>query len=144
MWLFREGALNTFMIARKKTKPLKYELSDFDLGWVVGILEGEGRFCTNISPRGYLSTQIFVASTDQDVILRLEELIPDGKTTYVKTYDNHYKTQYSWSLNKRAACRGICKLIQSHMSSRRSDRIQLMIETIDNYENKKESTLALV
>ncbi len=128
------------MTFRKKTAPMKYELSDFDLGWVVGILEGEGSFCTNIGSRGYLCTQIFVASTDQDVILRLEELIPEGKTTYVKTYDNHYKTQYSWSLNKRAACRGICKLVQPHMSSRRSDRIQLMLETINKYENKKEPT----
>ncbi len=104
------------MITRRKTKIKKLTLSKFDLGWLAGILEGEGYFGYRYNKHkdtAYLDCSITMSSTDEDIIDRLHNMFP-GKSPYIKMPREgklHHKPQYTWGVNKRQVVRSICTLI---------------------------------
>jgi len=125
------------MIQKKKTQAVDFTISDFDLGWFVGILEGEGSIsCRYNSKSGYLCAELTVSSTDEDVIDRLHTIYP-GKSKYVKVYENHYKTQYVWAVTSRQGIRTIVNKIKDHLSIRRFEQVCQVIEEFNKYETKK-------
>ena len=68
------------MAQKKETRAIDFTISDFDLGWFVGILEGEGSIsCRYNNKSGYLCAELTVCSTDEDVIDRLDTTYP-GKS----------------------------------------------------------------
>ena len=124
------------MITKKKTKSKTFDISDFDLGWFVGIIEGEGSISAHINSKsGYLCTELTVSSTDEDLIDRLHSIYP-GKSEYVKEYKNHYKTQWIWSLTKREDIRTVINKILPYMMNRRANKMKEVIEMFNKYENK--------
>ena len=124
------------MITKKKTKSKTFDISDFDLGWFVGIIEGEGSINAHINSKsGYLCTELTVSSTDEDLIDRLHSIYP-GKSEYVKEYKNHYKTQWIWSVTKREDIRTVVNKILPYMMNRRANKMKEVIEMFNKYENK--------
>jgi hypothetical protein len=125
------------MIVRKKTKAQNLELTPFELGWLVGIIEGEGNVNAHISQKsGYLCTSLSVSSTDEDVIQKLN-LIFSGFSKYKRVYQNHYKTQYVWAVNKRKDIKTISNVILPYLSKRRKDQFTKALTLINDYENCK-------
>lgn len=124
------------MITKKKTKKKTFEISDFDLGWFVGIIEGEGSINAHINKKsGYLCTELTVSSTDEDLIDRLHSIYP-GKSKYVKEYKNHYKTQWIWSLTKREDIRTVVGKILPYMMNRRASKMREVIDIFNQYEKQ--------
>ena len=127
------------MVTRKKTYSKKLELSDFDLGWLVGMIEGEGNMACMIGKKkygSYLGTTISISSTDKDIIDRLEKLIPSGRTAYKREPKvAHHKTQYVWNVNKRQEVRSITETILPYLSDRRKEQFGNALQTIIEYEN---------
>ena len=123
------------MIAKKNTQAEIFELSDFDLGWLIGMLEGEGCVNSHINKKsGYLCTSLSIASTDKDVVDRLNKLFPGAARNYKREYDNHYKTQYLWSINKRKDIRTISQTVIPFLSERRKLQFGKVINMINEYE----------
>lgn len=122
------------MIQKKKTHSTDFNISEFDLGWFVGILEGEGSISCRYNPKtGYLCAELTVSSTDEDVINRLHNLYP-GKSKYVKEYKNHYKTQYVWAVTSREGIRTVINKVKSYMSNRRYTKMCEILTEFDKYE----------
>ena len=123
------------MVGKKKTQAEIFELSSFDLGWLVGMIEGEGSINSHINTKsGYLVTALSVASTDKDIIDRMNKLFPGASRNYKRVYENHYKTQYIWNINKRKDIRTIAATILPYLSERRTQQFTKVINQIDDYE----------
>jgi hypothetical protein len=99
----------------------EFPLTDYELGWLVGILEGEGYF-------GYTGTQrVKVKMCDKDSILRLNALYTKifGVEFHIsqecpqKDYHNETYGIYLHGTNARY----IMKSIVRHMSYRRRQQI---------------------
>ena len=122
------------MVSRVQTVANTLQISEFDLGWFVGILEGEGNISAHINKKsGYLCTSLSVCSTDLDMIEKLDSIYP-GKSNYVREYDNHFKTQYVWSVGSREGIRTIIKKVIPYMGIRRQEKMREVISLMDSYE----------
>lgn len=125
------------MAQKKETQAIDFTISDFDLGWFVGILEGEGSIsCRYNNKSGYLCAELTVSSTDEDVIDHLDKIYP-GKSKYVKVYKNHYKTQFVWAVTSRQGMRSVLEKVKDHLSIRRLEQVNRVIEEFNKYETKK-------
>lgn len=110
--------------------------SEFDLGWIVGLLEGEGSFLL----QGYRSggpkvtPSIQLAMTDLDVVARAGEFLggnqedpkivrPAGR----RTNGEAYKTIYRWRVSGHRAAE-VMEQILPHMGERRSARIREILD----------------
>jgi hypothetical protein len=97
-------------------------LTESQVNWIAGLLEGEGCFLSTKS--GY--ARISCAMTDEDVILRLQSLC-EGKICRQKAVKEHWKPIFIWYLNGDKAVE-LARVIKSFMFSRRKSRIENMID----------------
>jgi hypothetical protein len=95
-------------------------VSIMDLSWIAGLLEGEGCFH---SKKKYGYPLVTCAMTDEDVILRLQNLL--GGSIYTKTLDPRgtYKTAYRWEIQGGKAA-GIMMTLYPFLFSRRQTKIR--------------------
>lgn len=122
------------MVTRKKTKPDNIEIKEFDLGWFVGIIEGEGSVSARINRKtGYLTVELTVASTDEDMIDKLHKIYP-GKSKYIREYKNHFKTQYIWAVTDRQGLRTVINKVLPYMGKRRKEKMVEVLGIMDKYE----------
>jgi len=130
--------------SKKISKVRNFEITDFDKGWVVGMLEGEACFSDWTNPTtGHYCCQMLFASTDEDVVLRLHKLLSVGRTgkrvyteesKYVSVKGTPYKTQWWLSVSERNDFVSLCHMIKDHMSERRKAKIDSILANIKNYE----------
>ena len=97
-------------------------LDPFNLGWVVGILDGEG--CFSLKKR---SICITCGMTDRDTILRLQAVVGGGTLNEPLVRENR-KPNYVWNLSVREDVVGLLAQIKPHMSKRRQARIEELIK----------------
>lgn len=121
-----------------KTAPISINLIDLDLGWVVGILEGEGAFVVSSDKRRPTTknVKIQVESTDKFVIDKLYSLL--GGRIWESNYPAKYrafpnaKPSWRWCVSSKQECRVLAELIISHMSPRRQEQLNLILSN-SNY-----------
>lgn len=91
-----------------------------NLNWIAGLLEGEGCFHAK---KKYSYPLVTCAMTDEDVILRLQNLL--GGTVYIKTPDPHgtYKTVYRWEMQGGKAA-GVMMTLYPFLFFRRQAKIR--------------------
>lgn len=134
--------------SKKISKVKNIDISDYDLGWVVGLIEGEGSFCDYTNPKtGHYCVQMLIASTDKDVIDRLFNILRMGRIG-IKDYTNNekfrnvngepYKTQWWLSVSDRSDFKSLCLKIVDKMSERRKMKIQKILENIKTYETPRQ------
>lgn len=74
------------------------ELSDFQRGYIAGIIDGEGSIClTQNRPNEHRSPSISVTSTTQEMLFFLQELC-GGHISKVKKVEEHHKQAWHWVL----------------------------------------------
>lgn len=97
-------------------------MTEFQLGWVVGILEGEGYF-------GYHGRcpVITVVNTDMDTLDELQVVTGVGSLTKLKV-EPHRKPSRRWVVARRMDVLALCLLTQQHMSNRRKTQIDRVLE----------------
>lgn len=104
-------------------------LTPFDIGWIVGILEGEGCFGAypdNRRPTTF-SVKIQMESTDYDVVLKLNSLIPgrvweSNYPSKTKNFPNA-KNSWRWAVSDKNSVKAVIELIYPHMSLRRQEQL---------------------
>ena len=104
---------------------ISFNLSDIELGWIAGILEGEGCFDLNIARRKIIVT---CGLTDEDVVKKLQSLL--GGTIYVRPKSRDAKATkdyYVWNLRTREIVIPFLHLIQPLMGNRRQKKIDDML-----------------
>lgn len=93
-------------------------MTDAEIAWLAGIVEGEG--C--IAFPGVYSTVLTIGMTDKDVIDRCHALVGAG-ARYVTSKGRH-KPQYIWKLADQHKMRELLALLLPWMGERRSARIR--------------------
>lgn len=114
-------------------------ISDYDFGWLVGILEGEG--CFHLDQRwakGTGSPRIQVKMTDEDVVNRAASLMEQilNKPVNVKEASANLAKQsqpYQFSVGGQDA-RKVMRIIVKRMGWRRRQRIW---QCLNNYKQPK-------
>lgn len=97
------------------------EMSPFELGWVVGLFEGEGSISTPIRRR----IQIQLSSTDEDTLTRLRDFTGVGNIYKLgRRPQAHYKQVWMWTAQKHGDAIPLLELILPHLGERRRERVQ--------------------
>lgn len=79
------------------------ELTDFQKGYIAGIIDGEGSIClTQNNPNEHRSPVISVTSTTQEILFFLQELC-GGHISKVKKAADHHKQAWHWALKGDAS-----------------------------------------
>jgi hypothetical protein len=111
-------------------------MTQFELGWVVGIIEGEGcmAMLNNPNRTGYAYPSVKVSMTDEDTVRRLHELTgigafrPIPRTASTKA---HYKDQWTWAVGAESECQALLVQILPHLSERRAEAAWSVLDLID-------------
>lgn len=114
-------------------------MNDLELGWVVGIVEGEGylgyiqrHYKGKNGPVLYRYGQLRVKSTDEDVIQALASITKVGYVTGPFQPKNpKHKPQWSWSLSKGEDLLGLLYKLEPHLMSRRKGKARELIDFLE-------------
>lgn len=126
-------------ILPKEVSGAGQQISDVDLAWAAGLLEGEGSFfiCRN-DARGYRTPCVEIAMTDQDCILKIAKILcSNNKIRIRKSKCSRHKDVWVWRARYAPAVH-IMQLILPHMGVRRSAKIR---EILNEYLDKKRAVV---
>lgn len=110
-------------------------MNDFDLGWLVGILEGEGAFVASVDKRRptTVNVKIQVEMTDKDMIDRIQFLLPHGRV-WESNYPSkklafpNAKDSWRWCISRKDTVKELISIIYPHMSVRRKVQLDKLLE----------------
>jgi hypothetical protein len=97
-------------------------MTEKEVAWLAGWLEGEGSFIVRFDHLGRFSMRISGASTDRDTIERVQRLA-GGVVHVSEGQQTHWKRQWHWRLQRRAEARGLMCRLWPYMGVRRKVRI---------------------
>jgi hypothetical protein len=103
------------------------ELTDLELGWIVGMIEGEGTFGTRTNRLGSKYATIEASSTDEEVIIRLQSIL-GGRVNGPYPNGKGCKHYWRWVLAKQAAVFELAEIIMPLLSERRRHRLQQRLQ----------------
>lgn len=130
------------------TSPISH-MSEVDLAWLAGLLEGEGSF--SIDRRGQQRYQhstvppapfIALSMTDEDVVVRVAALL-GKKVCRVSRHTVTQKTVYKVSVGDRATLQSLLPRLLPYMGQRRRARIEECLTLLAAWEDWKQSKDAL-
>ena len=110
-------------------------ITSIELGWIAGILEGEG--CFRIQDR---CPDIYLGMTDQDTVLKMRNLMDKAQAVNIR-YESHErnKPQYILHISSKRAVEWMMTLYPL-MSIRRKAKIREVLATwrINHYDTQAE------
>lgn len=116
-----------------------FDLGDYELGWLVGILEGEGWFRFGAQPRNgtiIYNWGICITSTDKDVIEHVAQIF-GTKVSGPRYERNPDRPLWHTGLWIRARVIELCSLLHPHMSLRRQQQIAGLLEQHELHPPRK-------
>lgn len=114
-------------------------ISDTDIAWLAGLLEGEGTF--RLQSRSYYKKdgklygpyqypRLSVGMTDEDVIQHARQIIGTGKIyRSVDKRDTTHKPIYTLVVSTTNDVLYLCRLLLPHMGERRKQQIELVLNS---------------
>lgn len=101
-------------------------MSDPDIAWVAGILEGEGSFMCWTTTRGTETVRIQMGTTDLDVLERLRDVVGTGRITPVKHQLNKLGTKpiWIWMISRKSDVVDLASKVYPLMGARRKGQIE--------------------
>jgi hypothetical protein len=111
-------------------------LTEFELGWVVGILEGEGCFFITRRTKGsygpYLYTRVTVCMTDRDVLEQLQRVTGIGKLERIRERkDPKHKPISQWIVCRSQEAIELMVAVYPHMGARRQAKIREVLAQVE-------------
>lgn len=104
-------------------------MTDVEIAWLAGFLEGEGSFIFHLKPnKQYITKQwiISVASCDEDVVRRAAELMSASVSgPYWRT--NSTKPYWRAWLARRTEVLDLCRVLHPEMGTRRQEQIEALL-----------------
>lgn len=109
-------------------------ISDLQIGWIAGILEGEGCFGWWKAGDSWIA-RVYVNSNDEDVIERLLKITGIGKV-YGPRKRKRGNDYYSWVVSKNNDVIDLLCLVQPLMLSRRREKANYVLDQLlPNYSS---------
>lgn len=112
-------------------------MSGFQLGWVVGIFEGEGSFVWSDRGNGSVQARVQVAMTDLDTIERLQEFTGLGNISGPYRTSSGLKPIWYWSVGDQVGFRQLSAAMRPHLSTRRTAKLDEVLSALDKHLNDK-------
>ncbi len=101
------------------------DLTEFDLGWLVGILEADGCFSHSTSPWGTVTPVVAVGMTDRDTVAQVADLM---QTNVLGPYSQPGNRKPVWLAKINAfQAQSLMRLVEPYMSLRRKEAIAKII-----------------
>lgn len=109
-------------------------MTPYELGWVVGILEGEGCFTCSRSGK-YKQFTVSVEMTDKDVIDKLCQTVGLGSVVHrpERALNGNRKETWRWKVGDKEGFLKLATEVLPHMGERRSLRIKELLTELANY-----------
>lgn len=110
-------------------------MTEIDIAWAAGLLEGEGSFITRTkSPVLCVTCNM----TDLDILERLQSIFgglihKNSRTS--ERYKDHWKDAWTWSASG-ATAKDIMEAVLPYMGKRRSEKITELLQARKDYEDK--------
>ena len=101
-------------------------MTDNELHWLAGLLEGEGCFTTKSGDHS--RCRVIVKMCDEDVIDKAWELMPDAKKYTIEHKNPKHSTIYSLELMKQEKVVEVMLAVYPLMGKRRKARIDELLE----------------
>lgn len=118
-------------------------LQGFELGWIVGLLDGEGCFGAYQDKRRPTTwaVKVQMECTDLDTVEKLNELVPGRiwESTYPSRTKNFpvVKRSWRWAISDKTKVKELCSQILPYMCKRRQTQIEFVL-THCEYKRKKQ------
>lgn len=113
------------------------KLSDFEKGWLSGLLDGEGSI--KLRPRSNGKTfkpSIEIANNNKELLDAIQNIIPEGKI-YKKEWNNeNWETSYQFIIWKQESMKNLLQQLKDHLFVKRR-RAELMLQFIALREASK-------
>ena len=100
-------------------------LTDYDQGWVVGMLEGEGTFYARGNPDCPIELRVECTSIDIETPNRLQELLGGN------IYGPYRRNEVKWALYKRKAVLELIVWLRPLLCDRRQVQIDKMLKEFE-------------
>lgn len=97
-------------------------MSDTEIAWLAGLIEGEGSF-TLYQGEGRIRVLISIQMTDKDVLDRVASIVGLGNVVWCTKREEHHKDSYKWAISSRVAVTELMMLLYPCMGTRRQARI---------------------
>jgi hypothetical protein len=112
------------------------QMSDFELGWVCGILEGEGCFFVTTRRTAkygpYLYARVTVCRTDRDVLEQLQRVTGVGILEKVRERkDPRHKPISQWIVCRNQEAIELMIAVYPHMGVRRQAKIREVLAQVE-------------
>lgn len=112
-----------------------FNFDDISLGWIAGIVEGEGCITKRTDRNNAIVIQI--GMTDEDILIKLHKLIPGSTLNgpyHSASRKAHWKPRWNWELGKREHVKEFLTLIYPLMGERRREKIKEAFEILNRGE----------
>jgi hypothetical protein len=111
-------------------------MTDKELMWMAGWLEGEGTFFCHVEkPRGnrrpYARLTVRAVSVDKDTIQRAQK-IAGGRIYGPYQYTENRQPHYQWAISGKTAASVFMRRVKPHMSARRQRQITEALRRADS------------
>jgi hypothetical protein len=111
------------------------QISDVDLAWLAGLLEGEGAFMVHHEPttetrRARVVIRIAVHMTDRDVVERVREIVGLGTVLRKPPGKRHHKETFRWAISAKAPTLKLMQILRPHMGERRTAQIDACLQAV--------------
>lgn len=108
-------------------------MSDFEIGWIAGLFEGEGNIFCGFQPnpktqKPYLMRSVSVSSTDRDVLEKLHAIVGFGviRGPY-KNGNRKSKPIYRWQALGYGEMKRFLALVYQHLGPRRQAQAHVLL-----------------
>jgi hypothetical protein len=111
------------------------QISNIDLAWLAGLLEGEGSFMVHRDPatetqRARIIIRIAVHMTDRDVVERVRDIVGLGTVLRRPPGKPHHKETFRWAISAKAPTLKLMRLLRPHMGERRVAQIDACLQAV--------------
>lgn len=109
-------------------------MDDVDIGWLAGIIDGEGSISMTITNKRVYTPWVTIYNTDEKIILKVQSLLESiGVSKPVHKFGRknpHHKPSYHIQISKHAEIKLLLDLVVPHLSGKR-ERAEIMLEFVN-------------
>lgn len=106
-------------------------VKDIEIGWLAGIVEGEGSIMVIYPKDRAYRLRICVEMTDLDIITRLHTLTGMGTIVSTNRNNPNWKPTWRWQVQAKKEVVALAKLLRPHMGSRRTEQIDKLLAVVE-------------
>lgn len=134
------------LIRNKKNKEINRikkklnNLSLFEIGYIVGIIEGEGSIFIS-EENGRYRPVISIANADKVMMNTLDNLLPFFRKSFIKRKNKKWSDIHTIRLNNKKHIKELCNFLYPYMISKKKET-ELILKIIEN--NKDKSVVKLL